>query len=78
MVVGTIVCLYTLTGILVAVFLEHGYNNRLIDGSEDKYLTNRIRAELILLWPLFIWKLIQKLIEYYRSDNDDNEPGFGY
>lgn len=78
MVVGTIACLYILTGILVAMFLEHSYNSRLIDGSEDKYLTNGIRAELILLWPLFIWKLIQKLIEYYGSDNDDNEPGFGY
>ena len=78
MVVVTIVCLYILTGILVAMFLEHGYNNRLIDGSEDKYLTNGIRAELILLWPLFFWYFIHTLIEYYGSDNDDNEPGFGY
>lgn len=78
MIVVTVACLYFLTGILVAMFLEHSYGNRLIDGSEDKYLTNGIRVELILLWPLFIWKLIQKLIEYYGSDNDDNEPGFSY
>lgn len=79
MLLGSIACMYFLVGILVSMFLEHSYRDSLVPGSEAKYLTDGLRIQFIVLWPYFLIKLILKIVEYYGTNNDDNnKPGFGY
>lgn len=76
---ATVLIIYVLAGILFSMFLEHSYKDCLLPGSEDKYLTDGLRAQFIVLWPVLLVRLIQKIIEYDGKDNNEGDkPGFGY